>query len=130
MFKITLTEDGISEHLKKNIEKVQPIMEKLIRENSGLVQQEIKSQVLNGGKGLPVRTGETQSKGFEWIQHTKKKKGVPIVDGYFWSRISNLYENFKNRKRIYLTRLTKKVFENNTQGENNFERAIEEFSKD
>ncbi len=124
-------DNGIQKHLERNQKILPDILHDLIAQNSRVWQTEIKGTVLSGSvRGFGVDSGRTRAEGFKYVQHQRKRNGAAMESGYFWLRMANLYENFKTRRRVYLTRAAKRVFTRNATQETNYQNALERLARE
>jgi len=81
-------------------------------ETKDLVSQ-IASETIFSGIGKPslqIRTGATAEAGMSVYQNKKNRRSLNTATNYYFSKITNLFENFQNRKQLrLLSRLGKEV---------------------
>lgn len=132
MLRIFEAQNQIAEHLKRNEKRVPDILDRLVARASQSAGSTIARTVLSGavkGYGVDGQPSELRSDGFKFVQHARKRRGY-IASGYFWGRVANIYENFKNRKRVYLTRAAKRFFEQTSTFDSVMAEALQELAKE
>jgi hypothetical protein len=132
MLKIFQAENEIKKHLEKNEARIPGILERLIARAGASAGGTISATVLSGavrGYGVDGEKSALRSEGFKFVQRSRKRRGF-IAAGYFWAHAANIYENFKSRRRVYLTRAAKKFFEQSSAYESSLAAAVQELVRE
>lgn len=100
-------------------------------DESPLVNEIARSTIFNGvGKNsLKVRTGETQRTALITRRVSKLKGARAFAGESFWSKATNIHDNFKERKKLGLLKALKKEFEKDSRVKSIFENAMDSFKR-
>lgn len=129
MINFIYTVDDAKKEIKNKISAMQRVLLKFADDESPLVNQIAKETIFNGvGKpSLGVRSGGTKAEGLQSRKFQKLTKKANMVGESFWNHMTNIHDNFKERKRLGLLRRLNKEFKTNSAVEQIFNAALKDF---
>jgi hypothetical protein len=127
--KLLMDAEPIKSELKAKITKMQNVLLTFADDESPVVS-DIAKRTIFGGVGSPtlhVRTGATQKEGLSLKKFRKLSSKSNSAGEAFWSHATNIFDNFKERKRLGLLKRLKKEFEADSKVQRIFQNALKDF---
>ena len=112
------------ENAQARTKRIMTALMNITKDEGDLFERLAKETIFSGSvRGFDVDTGRTREQGFQRVIHQKRGR----VSIHYWARITNLYQNFTRRKRVYILRAAIKTFKQNTQSQTLFEKYQSEY---
>ena len=130
IFNLKQERDEISADVLSLRKKVVTVLWELATDLGDIAEDTAGKTILNSSqKGFQRRTGQRLTKGLDKVQRSQKARGFS-VSVFLWSMAGNLFENFKERKRVRLYAPLKKYFERQAMIDQKLNQAHEEFTNE
>jgi len=128
---ITLTQDHeeMRHEIRAKISGMRKVLLDFAEEESPLVNQIARETIFSGDakSALRVRTGSTQREGLLQKHFNKFSKRNSRVGEAYWSRITNIFDNLKERKKMTLLKSLASEFRTDSKVQRIFEHALDDF---
>jgi hypothetical protein len=131
MISVIFNGEKIQREIRTKISGMRKVLLEFADDESPLVNEIARATIFGGvGKAsLTPRTGETQQAGLIGRRYSKLKGKSNFAGESFWSKATNIHDNFKERKKLGLLKALKREFEKDSRVNSIFNQAMDDFDR-